>query len=116
MVNYTYRLPSETGHNLTQGADKFFAWIAYVQPEFINYFIIMVWSIIFIGGVFTEKKLTSRAEYMKWGFIASFITFGFTIILTFMSELNATYPLVILGVVMIVFGLIWFNAKEVWSA
>lgn len=111
-MNYTYSIPSEAGYNLTQGVDKYFSWIIFEEPTFINYFLIFIWSVIFIGGNFTEKKLTSNEDFKKWGLIASFITFGMALILSLATSFNSASALIVSLAILIGFLIAEFYPKS----
>ena len=110
-MNYTYRIPTETGHNLSQGLDNYFQWIVYVQPSFITYFLIMVWVVIFVGGSFTDKKLTNRNEFTKWAFLASILTSGITLLLSFNFPALGLGVLVVNLALTILTAIIYFMTK-----
>lgn len=113
MVNYTYATPLEAGFNVTQGADRYFAWIATLEPTFVNYFLIMVWAVIFMGGSFKESRVTSQEQYSKWGFIASLITFGLALVLNITNDFVAGYALAISFAVLVLFTIIEYKNMKV---
>ena len=112
-MNYTYQTPIESGYNVSQGVDKFFAWIQYQEPGFINYFLIMVWTIVFIGGSVAERKLTSEEQFAKWFLIASVMVFMITLILGLTADLGVEDATVISLAAVIVGVAVMYMSREI---
>ena len=110
-MNYTYPTPSEAGYNLTQGVDKYFAWIVSVQPSFISYFLVMIWVVIFMGGSFADKKLTNRNEFTKWALLSSIITLGIALLLSFQFSAVGTGTIFITIALVVITGILYFMSK-----
>ena len=70
----TYTLPSEVGNNFTT-PDTFAVYLAGQVPTFIPGMLFAFFMVIFLGGIFTNKRQSGTNEYSQWAAVAGFGTF-----------------------------------------
>ena len=103
----TYDIP-----NLTGGIDDVLVDVAGTVNIFTPMFLLFIFSVVFIGGVISQKRRTGTGDMPMWATIASISTLMVALPLTLISGLIQLEILVIVVVITIFSGLWLFMDKN----
>lgn len=107
-----YALPGDTDLNFSAGADRLFVYIAQQVPLFIPLTLFAFFMVIFLGGVFSQRRQEGRGDIAMWFSIAGYITSTVTLLMFLVDGLiNLTTVMIVLSVTF--GGALWFlTTKE----
>lgn len=103
----TYNLPSESSVNVTKGLDSLVGYVATEVDIFTPMLLFTFFMIVFLGGMYKQKKDEARMEAAPWFAIAGFLTFGLALIMAMTTDWITIRTLVITLSVSIA-GAVWY--------
>ena len=102
--------------NMTSGMDEALVGISREIPVFTPAFLIFVWGVIWLGGIFAQKRRLGVADVPMWTVIASLGTLMVALPLTIIAGLidGTTLGILVTITIMSGFWLFWNrNRNEV---
>lgn len=69
-----YQLPSETGINLTRGADQFFVYLNQQVPLFMPMLFFALFMIVALGGYLSELRRQGFSFFAYWCTVGGVVT------------------------------------------
>lgn len=99
---YLYDAP-----NNTSGMDTILVDTVTAMPAFAPLLLLMVFFVVFLGGISRQKLRTGTADYSMWCIIASLSTLMLSLILTTITGILRLDWLIIIVAITILSG-VWF--------
>ena len=105
------KMPLYDQPNLTGGVDEALVQVAEAVPSFIVGLLLFVWSIVFLGGMSSQRRRSGFSDAPMWATLASISTMLVTLMLTLKQGMVSGEILGIVIAVTIFSGLWLFLSK-----